>query len=625
MKRSLCLSLAAVCCLSLCGCATRGAGLVWSLLLLVAGLLLLGFGALRIYQYLSYRRRRQKAGKRCRPLDGLTVAVCVIGLLCLLGMVLIPGGEDAPETSEDPEQTQASTEETTTEPPIVFAPEKVTSTDPANWGITWEVYQDGVKVENYQRAEPIFFGQPEEYFQLPGIATFRGDNYRNNPVYRSCDIATKTLSTAWTADTGTLAGGVWSGSGWTGQPLIVQWDEQTRAIMNLYPEKKAKADLVEVIYATLDGHIYFLDLDDGSATRDALDLGMCFKGAGALDPRGYPIMYVGSGDVNYYGEKPHAFILSLIDGSVLYEFGADDPLSLRRDNENWSAFDSSPLVDAETDTLIWPGENGILYTVKLNTRFDKAAGTVSIAPSDWVVARYSTHRSGADKYWYGYEASVSVCENYLYVSENGGMFYCVDLNTMGLVWAQDTRDDSNGSPVFERTGIDTGYVYTAPSLHWTQDENAQGSIGIYKLDAVTGEVVWEKPYRVHTVSGVSGGVQSTMLLSHKTGLVYCTIARTPDVYTGLLVALDKNTGNEVWRMDMHNYAWSSPVMFCGNDGSQYLAVADSMGYLFLLDAADGTVLQTLELGGLVEATPAVFGNKLVVGTRDEKILCIQIS
>ena len=235
MKRSLCLSMAAVCCVSLCGCATRGAGLVWSLLLLVAGLLLLGFGALRIYQYLSYRRRRQKAGKRCRPLDGLTVAVCVIGLLCLLGMVLIPGGEDAPETPEDPEQTQASTQETTTEPPIVFAPEKVTSTDPANWGITWEVYQDGVKVDHYQRAEPIFFGQPEEYFQLPGIATFRGDNYRNTPVYRSCDIADKTLSTAWTADTGTLAGGVWSGSGWTGQPLIVQWDEQTRAIMTFIP------------------------------------------------------------------------------------------------------------------------------------------------------------------------------------------------------------------------------------------------------------------------------------------------------------------------------------------------------------------------------------------------------
>ena len=37
---------------------------------------------------------------------------------------------------------------------------------------------------------------------------------------------------------------------------------------------------------------------------------------------------------------------------------------------DWHAYDSSPLVDAETDTLIYPGENGILYTIKLNTVFD---------------------------------------------------------------------------------------------------------------------------------------------------------------------------------------------------------------------------------------------------------------
>ena len=33
---------------------------------------------------------------------------------------------------------------------------------------------------------------------------------------------------------------------------------------------------------------------------------------------------------------------------------------------------------------------------------------------------------------------------------------------------------------------------------------------------------------------------------------------------------------------------------------------------------------SIELGGLVEATPAVYGNKLVVGTRNEKIICVQI-
>ena len=86
----------------------------------------------------------------------------------------------------------------------------------------------------------------------------------------------KTLSMAWTANSTKLPGGIWEGSGWTGQPLIVKWDDATKAIMNLYADKKTKADLVEVIYATLDGHIYFLDLEDGSRTRDPIKMGMCF-------------------------------------------------------------------------------------------------------------------------------------------------------------------------------------------------------------------------------------------------------------------------------------------------------------------------------------------------------------
>ena len=158
-------------------------------------------------------------------------------------------------------------------------------------------------------------------------------------------------------------------------------------------------------------------------------------------------MYVGAGDVNGYGKTPRFYIISLIDGSVLYEYGNGDPLSLRKDNGNWCAFDSAPLVDAETDTLIWPGENGILYTFKLNTRFD--GSSIAVSPSAPIATRYTTNRSGEANYWLGYEASASVVDGYLYVSENGGMFYCVDLNTMELVWAQDTVDDSNSSPVFE--------------------------------------------------------------------------------------------------------------------------------------------------------------------------------
>ena len=40
-------------------------------------------------------------------------------------------------------------------------------------------------------------------------------------------------------------------------------------------------------------------------------------------------------------------------------------------------YDSAPLVDADTDTLIYPGENGILYTIKLNTVFDETTGQLT--------------------------------------------------------------------------------------------------------------------------------------------------------------------------------------------------------------------------------------------------------
>lgn len=340
-------------------------------------------------------------------------------------------------------------------------------------------------------------------------------------------------------------------------------------------------------------------------------------------------MYVGSGDVSSDGRRPRMYIISLIDGSILFEYGHEEALSLRQDNGSWCAFDSCPLVHGDTDTLIWPGENGILYTMTLNTQYDPEAGTITVAPDNTVIARYSTRRSSSDAYWLGYEASADIVGSYLYVSENGGMFFCIDLNTMELIWAQDTKDDSNCSPVFEMSGTDGGYLYTAPSLHWTKNDNMQGPVSLYKLDARTGEILWEKPYTVYTVDGVSGGVQSTPLLGKEgtdlEGIIFYTISRTPDPDTGLLVALDTATGEELWRMDMSHYTWSSPVAVYDENGTGYVIVCDSAGTAFLLAGASGNVLSTVNLGGMVEATPAIFRDMLVVGTRAQQICGVKIS
>lgn len=208
------------------------------------------------------------------------------------------------------------------------------------------------------------------------------------------------------------------------------------------------------------------------------------------------------------------------------------------------------------------------------------------------------------------------------------MFYCMDLNTMEVVWAQDTKDDSNSSPVVSfDSNTGRAYVYTAPSLHWTA-EGGFGSISIYKLDAITGEILWEHEYDCETVDGVSGGVQATPVLGRKgttmENLIIYPIARTPDTWSERMVALDQETGEEVWYWEMDSYAWSSPVAVYTEDGTGYLIAFDSAGYGYLLDGATGQVLDSINVGSLVEASPAVYENRIIIGTRGQQIYAIDL-
>ena len=518
------------------------------------------------------------------------------------------------ETDPLPTETEVPTE-----PPRVFAPAMTDSSNPENFGIEWEIMVDDKIVDSYTRPEPISFGKDCDYFALPGIATFRGNNHRNNATYGTATVTAKKLTKVWSHGIGRL--GEWGGCAWTGQPLLVQWDEQTRSIMKMYDSKKAKEDLVEVIYATLDGKIHFYDLEDGKETRKPISVGMNFKGAGALDPRGYPLLYVGSG-VHTNNKLARMYVINLITNEIMLEYAHKETFSQRK----WNAFDSSPLVDAETDTLIWPGENGVFYTMKLNTQYDKEAGTISIDPSDVVKTRYRSDYSKDGRY-VGYESSASIVENFLFMSENGGLFHCIDLNTMELVWAQDTKDDSNSSPVFEWGEDGNGYIYTAPSLHWTAKKNA-GSVSIYKLNAQTGEIVWEISRDCVTVPDVSGGVQSTPLIGKEgttiEDLIIYIVARVPKTYDGTMIAINRETGEVVWEISTRNYAWSSPVAFYTEDGKAYVAFVNASGKIRLLDGATGEILYSLGLDQTTEASPVVFGNMMVLGTR-EGVYGIRIS
>lgn len=560
---------------------------------------------------------------------GIVIFVALLAVLVMVVMRGVAANKALEETAESPAVTVQPTPTPTPEPtptPVGlpdFKPHFVDGTEPERLISSTAIMVDGEVVEEYESDYEINFDLPERYTELEGIVTFRGDNFRSGAAYGTAAVSSKTLTKAWSKSTSGLSdsdGIYWSGSGWTGQPLIVKWPEATRKnISAMYDWAREKEGLVEVIYATLDGHVYFYELTSGEYTRDPLNLGFNYKGAGALDPRGYPILYVGSG-VDSVNGRSRVKVVNLIDNSVMFEFGHNETFA----NRGWHMFDSSPLVSAETDQLIYPGENGILYIIHLNTKYNEQTGELSVDPDNIVKWKYNGVRSGS-RYWLGVESSAAIINNYIFLADNGGNLMCLDLNTLELVWVQDVLDDTNCSPVVD---VEDGhpYIYISTSFHYGWRSYSTAAIPIFKIDAETGEIVWRTDYTCYTVQDLSGGVQGTIAVGKNklSDMIFVPIARTPGASSGTLAALKKDTGEVVWEKETSMYSWSSPVDFYDADGNGYLLYCNSGFNIFLIDGKTGEQLDYMNLGGNIEASPAMYGNYAVVGTRAMRTYCIQV-
>ena len=560
---------------------------------------------------------------------GIVIFVALLAVLVMVVMRGIAANKALEETAESPAVTVQPTPTPTPEPtptPVGlpdFKPHSVDGTEPERLISSTAIMVDGEVVEQYESDYEINFDMPERYTELEGIVTFRGDNFRSGAAYGTAAVSSKTLTKVWSKSTSGLSdtdGIYWSGSGWTGQPLIVKWPEATRKnISAMYDWAREKEGLVEVIYATLDGHVYFYELTSGEYTREPLNLGFNYKGAGALDPRGYPILYVGSG-VDSVNGRSRVKVVNLIDNSVMFEFGHNETFA----NRGWHMFDSSPLVSAETDQLIYPGENGILYIIHLNTKYNEQTGELSVDPDNIVKWKYNGVRSGS-RYWLSVESSAAIINNYIFLADNGGNLMCLDLNTLELVWVQDVLDDTNCSPVVD---VENGhpYIYISTSFHYGWRSYSTAAIPIFKIDAETGEIVWRTDYTCYTVQDLSGGVQGTIAVGKNklSDMIFVPVARTPGASSGTLAALKKDTGEVVWEKETSMYSWSSPVDFYDADGNGYLLYCNSGFNMFLIDGKTGEQLDYMNLGGNIEASPAMYGNYAVVGTRAMRTYCIQV-
>jgi len=439
----------------------------------------------------------------------------------------------------------------------------------------------------------------------------------------------------------------WFGSGWTGQPLIVKWDKEMLSKMNILDSKRNEDELVEVILGTEGAMIYFVDLKDGKPTRQKVSVPWCLKGAGALDPRGYPLYYVGSGDISAAGPGEN-MIFSLIDTQKIYAYGENDDFRDR----TWQAFDPSTIVHAATDTITYASETNVIYQFTLNTKYDAQAGTISINPSDIFKWKYTTDRSrkvyssksdpANTEVYLGIESSPAFWREYMYVADNGGNLFCINVNTFEVIWMSDTLDDTNCSPVFE-VDKENGrvYIYIGTSARVTRNPSANiAHIPFWKIDAITGEKVWTADGYDCLRPSDSGGIQATAALgkhdlSDLVFVPYANVVNDNGRNGGSwLVAYDKATGKEVWRENFGGQCWSSPVDVYDDDGKGYIVFCSASytnsegeavgGSVTLLDGRTGTILDSVEVKGHIEASPAVYNDMIVIGTRGQMLYGIKI-
>jgi hypothetical protein len=503
--------------------------------------------------------------------------------------------------------------------PDAGAPPEVQDAGPPDWfevtpiperleRIATEVVRNGATDVEWQ----IF---PDDYALVDGVLTFRGGPHRAGGAWGTIPRNPTKIEIAWQLKTSRSKAPWFGGAGWTGEPAIVRWPAVIRHSMPKLGRYRRDDSLVEVIQGSLDGHVYFLDLYTGQKTRPPIKTGNPIKGSVSVDPRGYPLLFVGQGIPE--NPKLGLHVYELIGHTEVFLLPGHDPDAPR----DWGAFDSSGLLNRKTDTYFAPGENGLFYFLKLNTVFDPVALTLDVKPE---VTRYRYQNQTTHEY-FGIENSVSIARNLAFFADNGGNIQALDLRTFQPVWRFDAGDDTDASLALE---LEDGkpVLYTGCEVDKT---GPKGKTHLRKIDGLTGVQRWEvtqaclgarEPKKIDAGAFATPAV-GTGDVAH---LVFFTLSRCPGAEDGKVLALNKATGAEVWRVDLPNYAWSSPTLLKDAGGYSYLLQGDIKGNVHLFDAHDGREVASLKLPGEIEATPAVFEDRIVLGARNDTIYGLRI-
>ena len=108
-------------------------------------------------------------------------------------------------------------------------PHSTTSSDIQNFNMKYQIKYESGETSYLSYVDMI---GTDNYSDVKGITTFRGNNYRDSASYGTANVVENKLEKIWTNTIGKIDG--WGGVGWNGQPSIITWDDDVKMQMNIY-------------------------------------------------------------------------------------------------------------------------------------------------------------------------------------------------------------------------------------------------------------------------------------------------------------------------------------------------------------------------------------------------------
>jgi hypothetical protein len=393
--------------------------------------------------------------------------------------------------------------------------------------------------------------------------------------------ATATTGTGPTT-TGPPTERLWCGTGWTGQPAV--WEQSNG---HTY-----------VAFGAYDSAVHWLDGATGDRLLPDLQVGDIIKGSVTRDPNLYPLLYTGARD-----SVMRVIAMDRPEPEVLWTLHAND-VSPRMWNDDW---DGSPLI--LDDWMLVGGENSWFHAVKLNRGYD-ANGLVTVDPElVWTTPGWDDELLAAigDRE-VSIENSVSIHNDVVYFANSGGLVQGWDLGPLRRGEGEPTRtfrfwvgEDVDASVVVDEQGM----LYVG--VEWEKNRARGREVGQFlKLDPSKPDnpVVWA--FHDELVDNRDAGVWATAGLWRDLVIV--------PFESGHVRAFERATGVVRWELKLAGPTWSSPVVV-----DDVLIQGDCAGRLHAFELGDGQVappeLWSVQLGGCIESTPAVWKGRIYVGSR----------